>query len=77
MDGEKKITLVVQNENGKTVSVQEISPINNTTLGHDDKESLLLAGNFRKSYILEREGDDGKIIRVHTLPPVQIFGRLF
>lgn len=44
--------------------------MNNTTLGLDDKGARLLAGNFRKSYILEREGEKGEIIRIHTLAPV-------
>lgn len=43
----------------------------------DDKDSLLQAGNFRKSYILEREGERGQTIRVHTLTAVEIFGRSY
>lgn len=77
LDGDKKVTLVVKNSKGQSVSIQDIRTLNNTTLGYDDKDSLLLVGNFRKSYILEREGEHGETIRVHTLPPVEIFGKTY
>lgn len=70
IDGEKSLSLVVLNSKNQSVSITPIKPVNNSTLGLESKKSLLRAGNFRKSLILERDEENGSIRRVHTLAPV-------
>ena len=73
-DGDKKITVVVNNEKGKSVSIQSLRPSISCIFADNNLQGQLKKGNFRKSHTVNVKKADG-LRRIHSLNPILVSGK--
>ena len=71
-DGDNKSIIVMNNDRGKTISINTVRPSTLTNLGDDDIEKKMTQGNFRKSYVIRDKNST-----VHVLQPVNVLGEYY